>query len=432
MYWFGSEVRLRFSGTSLTLLGGCGGNGYGGPYPANLLVIIDGNVTNYTGISVNSENGSFPLVTHLAPGIHTARLFKAGETDEQIHVSGFNVDTGAGLLRPEPLPIHRLEIFGDSVTSGGSASPNFLGYAPLLGTELNADVHVISKGGTGVAASFSGLDILLNYWNNLSFPSAFNAATGLKWDTSQWIPDAAIIAIGHNDQFNGGTANFATNYWQFSGHLRSVYPQAKIISINTIISSPVGMFDSAITPICAADTNHSLAMQLNSWVDSSTGHPPTAGHNAMVYGATYQFSVADWIEEKLGWGVDGPLTGYEQWVLNQFSPSEITQGLQSPANLAGTGGGANLLRYALGQPAHGPRSLVSLPQAGLDGNGHFTFSFLRAAADVNYVVEISDDLVTWQTAATNPGSVGSTVQYTDLTLPLASARFVRLRINSQW
>ena len=178
----------------------------------------------------------------------------------------------------------------------------------MLGRVLNAEVHVISKGGTGVAASFGHMVTLLDYWNLLNFPNVFDVSQTPKWNFSSWQPDAVLIAIGHNDQFNGGADKFADRYHTFVTAVREAYPKAHIFCTNTVISANTGQFESAILPLLSQDRNISFAFQLSSWVDPATGHPPTEAHRAMVFGDKDRLSLADWIETKMGWGVDAPST----------------------------------------------------------------------------------------------------------------------------
>ena len=294
LHRFGSEVRVRFSGTSPALRGSVTDNGFGGAESTTLSVVVDENFANPITVTTDSFNYVKTLVTGLTDGVLTVRLFKSGETDISIRVDGFRVDAGRGLLIPEPLPSRRIEAYGDSVTSGGTATPGYNAYAPLIGRELDADVHIVSKGGTGVAASFSNQDILVNYYDNLSYPNVFNAsaAGSLPWDFSRWTADIVICCIGHNDQFNNGGATFNSRYAEFKGYIRTAYPNAKFLTANTLISANLGQFQNAVDPLIAADPLHNFAFQPNTWSDSATGHPPTAGHAAQVYGDERRYSLA--------------------------------------------------------------------------------------------------------------------------------------------
>ncbi len=98
-------------------------------------------------------------------------------------------------------------------------------------------------------------------------------------------------------------------------------------------------------------------------------------------------------------------------------------------------GHSNLLEYALDtDPRAGDGSLVTsvlATRGGLEGEPEpvLTLTFRRARADLDYIVEGSFDLnaTTWQTIATNPGSVGATVTVEDVE-PADGQRFLRLRV----
>lgn len=82
-----------------------------------------------------------------------------------------------------------------------------------------------------------------------------------------------------------------------------------------------------------------------------------------------------------------------------------------------------ILRYALGTTAEGGAALPTLTWL---QNGP-AFSFDRKRADISYVVQVSEDLVTWIDHAINPGVVGTRVT---VQLSLASGRcFMRLKLT---
>jgi hypothetical protein len=137
---------------------------------------------------------------------------------------------------------------------------------------------------------------------------------------SQWTPSIVLFGFGHNDQFNGGSGTpFNTKYAEIKANIRAAYPGVRIFSYNTLISANLGHFQNATSPLTANDPNHRFAFQPNTWNDSNTAHPPTDGHAAMVFGDERRFSMADYVEDLMGWGLDAPLTDYENWVVSQFS-----------------------------------------------------------------------------------------------------------------
>ncbi len=92
---------------------------------------------------------------------------------------------------------------------------------------------------------------------------------------------------------------------------------------------------------------------------------------------------------------------------------------------------ANFVEYALDSLPTSAQSGAA-PVAAFVSN-RLSLSFLRARADVSYVVESSDDLIRWTHVVTNPGSVGEVVTVTDsadLAALATSRRFLRLRLTS--
>jgi lysophospholipase L1-like esterase len=255
----------------------------------------------------NTSTQTVSVVSGLPDGVHTVRLYKNNESNLRFRFDAFRVEPGKGLLVPEPLPARRMEIYGDSVTNSGSAAYSFQGYADLLGRELDTDFRKIAKGGTGIASAFSGQALISSFYDNLSHPDIFNANKGAKYDLSQWTPQIVVFAFGHNDQFNGGAGKpFNTKYARMKENIRAAYPGVRILSANTLISASLGHFQNATDPLTAGDPDHRFAFQPFPWNDSNTAHPPTDSHAAMVYGDERRYSMADVIEDMMGWGLDAP------------------------------------------------------------------------------------------------------------------------------
>ncbi len=298
IYWFGSEIRTRFSGTSVAIKCSTGGD-------VQIDYIIDGDETNVKEITINGNDITTTLATGLSNGIHTLKILKTNEaTTGVLYFKGFVLDSGSGLFRPEPLK-RKIEFYGDSVTSGGSATPAYFAYAPTLSRALGADDHIISKGGTGVGASFSGLLTLSSYWDKLDFVNAFDVSGTRTYDFTSWQPDAVFVGIGHNDQFNGGADIFTDKYRTFLGNIENKYPNAQIFCSVPMISNPEVMFQKALEPIIADHPR--IHFRFERATDATVNaHPSTAGHQAFVYGDATRWSLADWMEEIMGWGIGLP------------------------------------------------------------------------------------------------------------------------------
>lgn len=131
-------------------------------------------------------------------------------------------------------------------------------------------------------------------------------------------------------------------------------------------------------------------------------------------------------------GFQPALTPLESWRQQYFGSPANTGTAADHQDFDGDGI-ANLVEYAL---ATLPNSTASgaIPSAPIVSN-RLQITFLRARADVTYLVEGSNDLSpgSWQTIATNPGTVGVNVTVTD-TVELSGAlnqrRFIRLRVTT--
>jgi len=127
-------------------------------------------------------------------------------------------------------------------------------------------------------------------------------------------------------------------------------------------------------------------------------------------------------------------TAYAAWLAGY--PSLTGNNALATADPDGDGM-SNLAEYALGGD---PTSAASapIPTAGTSTSGgtFLTLSFLRARSELTYVVQGSNDLVTWTDLATNPGTVNpvTPVTFTDtVNIPTGNParRFLRLKVTSQ-
>lgn len=123
-----------------------------------------------------------------------------------------------------------------------------------------------------------------------------------------------------------------------------------------------------------------------------------------------------------------PLTAYESWKDTHFGDvdSPSAQDLADPDG----DGVVNFLEYALnGDPNAASPALWQVQMLGQ----RLQISFLRARPELTYTVEASDDLQSWTTLVTNPGSVSedTLVTATDSIDIDASTprRFLRLRVT---
>jgi autotransporter-associated beta strand protein len=124
------------------------------------------------------------------------------------------------------------------------------------------------------------------------------------------------------------------------------------------------------------------------------------------------------------------LTSLEKWRLQHFGDILGSGNQADAADLDGDGS-SNLLEYAT---AMNPSASDSLPtSAGLAGSVlEFIYTRSKAATDVSYVVEWSDDLSTWNTSGVTSIVItdGATTQQMKATVSAGvTKRFVRLRVT---
>ena len=195
-------------------------------------VYVDGNetgkITFTPGVTV------YPIADNLAAGTHTVQIAKAQEYGfGAIAFGGFNLDAGATMLPPAPLPTRRLQFVGSSTLSGWGADGNDKttpdqcsdeSNFPLTNAEhsiprytsdiLKADFHNLSRGAAGILVTFAQNVKLL--------PQTYNLITDhnspLPWDHNQWRPDAVIFETGGSDFTDGDTINPLVPVGQLRGY----------------------------------------------------------------------------------------------------------------------------------------------------------------------------------------------------------------------
>jgi len=102
-----------------------------------------------------------------------------------------------------------------------------------------------------------------------------------------------------------------------------------------------------------------------------------------------------------------------------------------PGLAIGTDGLSGLLRIALGLERPGAIAADAMPRLVDNGSGTLVFHFQRARSDLDYSVEVSRNLATWELAALNPGQPESLASVSLVGYPISEATprlFARLRV----
>jgi lysophospholipase L1-like esterase len=222
--------------------------------PGEWDVIIDGATTEK--LVMPAEETTFALAQGLPAGVHTVELYR--RTEPQTGTTQFGgFDFGDGVLLAPPVrKTRRIEIVGDSSSTGYGVEgvgmtdaegkcpgvnhaakwQNFRkAYGAVLGDLVDAEVF---------GTSLSGKGIFQNGWHpdKQTIPILFSSVLPMEttsglWDFTTWQPDVVVVMAGGNDFAIGKPvdegpatpAEFTEAYRQFAATLRGVYPQAHLV-----------------------------------------------------------------------------------------------------------------------------------------------------------------------------------------------------------
>ena len=243
----GVTIQARFHGTSATVMFqdefayGTNRNYYD--------AVIDD--TTVVKIAPEKTVTKYPVASGLPYGEHSLTLVKRTEASiGSCQFLGFEFDGGI-LPAPAALP-RRIEVIGDSICCGTgaeavNASPQCqedgwgqpynnarLSFGPVMARALNAACHLTAVSGIGLTRNYSF------QYDARPMPDVYDLTfleqtSSPAWDTSRFVPDVIVIALGTNDFSPGDSErpslsvdDFAAAYVKFIGQLRSYYPKASI------------------------------------------------------------------------------------------------------------------------------------------------------------------------------------------------------------
>lgn len=231
----GVSICADFEGTSLSMKtnSGCGA----------FMVEIDG--AHPYRIEISRNDSVVTLAKELPAGIHRVRLMYVVEGHElKPEFYGFYLDEGCGLVQMPELPARRIEFIGDSMTCGyGVESDNpkdpftyetenhYYTYAAETARALQAQHLVVARSGIGIYRNYNGP----RDGNEDCMPAMYEQTLFMNpdetWNHSLFVPDVVCVNLGTNDvSTTGGDPDLLTGaYRKFVAHLRSVYPEAKLV-----------------------------------------------------------------------------------------------------------------------------------------------------------------------------------------------------------
>ncbi len=222
--------------------------------------VVGGNTHNYLEIVIDGKNpyrvqttgkmNRIALPSGLPDTEHTVLICKDTESNiGYIDFVGFECEQ---LL---PLPAkskHKIEYFGDSITSGTGMDESvipcgkgqwydehnaYMSYGALTSRNLDAQWQLTALAGVGLVHSCCDMKVLMP----VIYDKVFLYADSIAWDFKAYQPDVVTICLGQNDGVQDSTL-FCGAYIKFVNNIRARYPKADIICL----TSPMG--DRSLIP----------------------------------------------------------------------------------------------------------------------------------------------------------------------------------------
>ena len=249
MYWTGSYIETKFSGNELSvILDDSGNNRYN--------IMIDRDLAQVDVIRCVKGKHTYKYSKKLSDGKHIVTIFRRNDLGMGKTIfHGIIIGSNDNIFSI-PKPKLKIEFYGDSITCGlgnedisrkrnfdKSLANNYLAYSSMTARNLNADMHLIAKGGIGINCGFVPY-VISDIYDRLD---PLNPKS-LKWDFSQWQADIVVINLFQNDSIlfgqkkkhknfikrfpsgvNPGSDYIIDSYVNFVEKLIAVYPNASFI-----------------------------------------------------------------------------------------------------------------------------------------------------------------------------------------------------------
>ena len=205
--YFQSTIEVRFTGTSLQVK--CN---------RALAVKIDGSEYEI----VNPVNGVVDAASGLAEGEHKAILIistpiAASNGPTNTTVSGFVLDSGAGLLYPDAAK--HIAFIGDSITMGYYGDPAIFpegvtftssiakNYAAKTAMALGMVPNGTAIGGHGIEqANSTAIDTIGMSERYFRLGGMYTDANETAYDTNFYTPDYVVVSLGTNGSYDDTSA----------------------------------------------------------------------------------------------------------------------------------------------------------------------------------------------------------------------------------
>lgn len=322
--WPATSFRMRFTGTSVALTLDDAPLPDDTPGTDWLAVSIDGR--GLAALPLAAGERTYAVAQGLAAGSHEIVVTK--RTDAAVGtvtLRGVVLDRGARALPPGPAPSRRMEIVGDSISTGFGIEgmtpkcPFAAGtedatrtYGVLAARALGADVQVIAWNGKGVLRNDDPDD-------EEPLPAIYDRTLpgdpGSR-DAPAFDADVVVLNLGSNDFARSAAPakEFRAAYGGFVGTLRTRHPKALLVlAVGPLLcDEPDRMWRTAVKNVIDSVIfergragDHRLA-PFEIWSNPADGygcqfHPNLVTHRKIAWELVRE------VEEHLGWKAVGPM-----------------------------------------------------------------------------------------------------------------------------
>jgi lysophospholipase L1-like esterase len=306
-YWLpGVYVRARFGGTQCAIV--VQDEMLGGSKHNYIQVVIDDTI--HYRVKLEGKRDTIEVAIGLANKPHTITICKNTETN--IGYMEFAGIIAEKLLPPPSKPKRRIEFIGNSITCGTGSDLSripcgkgvwedqhnaYLSYGPTTARNLKAQWQLAAYSGIGLVNSCCNIPFAMPQVYDKVIP----AKDSIQWNFKNYVADVVTICLGQNDGAQD-SAMFCNAYVQFVQEIRSYYPEARIVLLNSPMADQnlTAVLKNFITSVVArlnkeGDKSVHKYFFSKSFNSGCDGHPDLQEHKQIAKElTTYLKSLMKW------------------------------------------------------------------------------------------------------------------------------------------
>jgi lysophospholipase L1-like esterase len=300
----GVYINLKFTGTRCEMI--LNDQVLWGKNHNYLEVVVDGVAKR---IQTKSAHDTIVVADGLSEGIHALLVCKNTEANiGYLELVGIRCKE---LLQPSPKPVRKIEFLGNSITCGTGSDQSeiacgkgvwhdqhnaYLSYGPTVARQLKAQWSLSAVSGIGLIHSCCNMDVLMpQVFDNIDM-----MGDSLQWDFANYQPDVVTVCLGQNDGIQD-SVKFCSAYIHFIKDLRSHYPAAQIILLNSpmadeTLTAVLRKYLSAIKKsVNRSDKKVDSYFYSKRYYNGCDTHPDLAEHQMMAK------ELGAFIKKKMNW-----------------------------------------------------------------------------------------------------------------------------------